>query len=365
MKIVKQIQFLLYVITCCILFVIGLLFYKNAMNINNHFETYLKYNVLNQYIFIIVIIFIVLLTVLMLLKNKKNIAMKQYLEENVLPNIHISNTSKNNALRLFKKCVCLKTAYLYTIIIIVFAIVVYYINNITTLTLDISTFTWVSNQTLFDDLLYLLSLFIIITLYKLPLLLFYNKIIIPMFYSDTECYIYLYYLYSSLTHNKMNKLNNTYLFNIGSSLMNIVNYQCSYDTMQFLYHLLKIEKKKNLLFLYHYNCYISLKKLNNELNLQHKQALLKQLENKKIKKSKIGKFVLTRIHLEELYDNQQYNELINYITNHQKELMQTYDLPYNQYLLYKAYKETDNIKYQDIYNKYKDNYIFTKLLEIN
>jgi hypothetical protein len=294
----------------------------------------------------------------MLLKNKNNIAMKQYFEEHILSNIQIDD--KNRALRLFKKYVCLKTAYVYSIIIIIFAILLYYLYSITTLTFDVSSFTWVSHQTLLNDILFWLSIFMIIIIYQASLIVVYNKKIVPMFYNDTECYLYFHYLCCCLTRNTINKLNSSYLLNMGSSLINLADYQLSYDTMQFLYPLLKIEKKKNLLFLYHYHCYICLKRLNNELNKQHKQDLLKLLENKRTKKSKLGKFVLIRIEIEELYDNQQYNELIDYITNHQKELKQTYDLPYNQYLLYKAYKETDNMMYQDIYIKYKDNYIFNR-----
>lgn len=364
MKFIKKAQILSYIIFSLSIIIIGMLFYRHSLYINNNFNSLLMYDFSYLYFPYLIIVVVVFISILFFLKNKRNSKIKQYLDESVLPHIDLNHDSKTKALYLFKKYALLRIVFSYLLQLILFTIIFYYFDKVFILQFDYSSLTWYSLFSMNDYIIFIASLVIILIIEIIAIILFYLKKLNYLFYDDTPCYLYLSYLFLSLKRSRINSVNKTHLFNIGTAIGNLGYYQYALSYMENLCDVSpSIKKNKNLNFMYYFNCYIYQKRLNQDSE-EYKNIILEKLNSKKIQKSKVGQFVIARLKIEELFDLKNFDELIDYIEINKEKLLQAYDQPYIQCILYICYKKTEDPKYIEIQDKFQNNQTFQKLLKM-
>lgn len=304
-------------------------------------------------IFICLIIFVINF----LLPNKKATLIHHYLDEHIIPSIDLSDLKKQTSTDKFHKYLLIERLLTYISILLAVFLIYSLLFNVSQVRYDFNTHQWKSFQSI-NIFIYVIAAIFIYFFESIVIAIHHYRKFNQTVLQDSVSYLYLIYLLSGYQRGKPNSLNLIDIMNVGAALGNLGYFQEGYDYLHFL-DCHKMIKKPTLLQMYHYHCFIYASHLNLDATY-HKTQLLHIIESHpRIQKSKATQTILLRITMEELFQQEKWQEFLDFIQSHQNELQHEMIKPIFQYQLYVVYCHLHLDKQsQAIKEQWKDHHLF-------
>ena len=350
-KKVKQQQLLIFILSIFyILFLSFFLLYK--VHVYNTMTFYLFDFITPLFIYILTPVMISFLTYVHFKKNNNNTASYQYITNNI-DKINIPDIDRQNGEKNYHKYILGQTLVKYICICLVVTVGYFYIY-------------FSDIYYIFEDSFYTILLIIVFIIILLAILIFnikqYQKYYINII--DTYPYQFIYSSYLLLTQHRgsINECQMIYKMNISAALSHIAEYQYAYEYLKSIWNERYKKVNKETLLIINYNSYYFNMRLHNygqaDIYKQETLNIFNSLSKKQVNQKNIS-MIPDNIQIEELYQNKQWNDIIEYINNHNLDM----NKEYYHAMLYISYHHLNDDKANDIYDLHKDHIIFKKLIE--
>lgn len=284
----------------------------------------------------------------------------QYLKNEAMPSLQINNQSHTKAMQIFESFLTKNILLKY-----ISCTLIYFCGAFTFYQLDCATFIYNSNKLFCISLvlLYILITFIMLA-HEIILTKLYQKTILPFLDDESGIFVDVHFILLQYDY-AFPPLPFAYKMNIATGLSRLGEYGHANIYLKLLWNEeKKLTKKKIFQIIYNYNNYIFSLRLHLD-NANDYKDKVNQLFIKypRFYKSKTTSFIPTRIKIEEAFNHQLWDDVIQYIYELDKKQMTSGIQIYYDYMLYIAYlNKNDNTNANHLYEKNKDSQHFQKLI---
>lgn len=284
-----------------------------------------------------------------------------YLQTQVMPHLFITHEDHQKAIELFESYM-LKAYTINTL----FKILIILTGFFSIFFIDFAVYIYDSYLLLIIDIiLTYLVILIFLALTNLILTKYYKKFVLS--HLDDNNYIFVDFSYIYLCHNFASlPCPFSYKMNIAVGLSKLGEYEHANIYLKRLWNEEKrLTTSKTFQLSYYYNCYIFSLRLHLSDANQYKDKVNHLMSSHpRLCQAKSTQFIPKRIQIEEEFSHQEWNLVIEHIQSLIQEDISNH-LVYYQFLLYIAYLHINEIEKSNlIYNQYKDNIHFQKLVKL-